>query len=164
MEVPPSFFEPLPDDLLDAFEGGGRRRVNLLLDTCTFLWLAADDPRLTPGGAGRLSQSGQRGIPELALGVGDRDQTSTGDACGCRSRPARYVVSRRTWLELEPLPFDEACAAHDALLPCHHRDPFDRGLVSQAILNGMTIVTPDPRDRRLSRADPLVSASPAAGR
>ena len=57
--------------------------------------------------------------------------------------PARYVASRRSWLRLEPLAFDEACAAHDALLPPHHRDPFDRDLVSQAILNGMTIVTPD---------------------
>ena len=61
----------------------------------------------------------------------------------CDQAPARYVVSRRNWLRIEPLAFDEACAAHDALLPPHHRDPFDRGLVSQAILNGMTIVTPD---------------------
>jgi PIN domain nuclease of toxin-antitoxin system len=30
------------------------------------------------------------------------------------------------------------------LLPEHHRDPFDRGLVAQAILHGMSIVTPDP--------------------
>ena len=58
-------------------------------------------------------------------------------------RPDRHVASRRQWLRLEPLAFDEDCAAHDALLPDHHRDPFDRGLVSQAILNGMTIVTPD---------------------
>ena len=34
-------------------------------------------------------------------------------------------------------------AAHDPQLPAHHRDPIDRGLVSQAILGGMTIVTPD---------------------
>ena len=44
---------------------------------------------------------------------------------------------------LEALPFDEASAAHDALLPPLHAPPFDRGLVSQAILNGLTIVTPD---------------------
>lgn len=60
------------------------------------------------------------------------------------ARPERYVVSRRRWLRLEPLAFDESGAAHDALLPNHHRDPFDRGLVSQAILNGMAIVMPDP--------------------
>lgn len=38
---------------------------------------------------------------------------------------------------------DEACAAHDALLPSRHCDPFDRGLVTQGILHGMTIVTPE---------------------
>lgn len=57
--------------------------------------------------------------------------------------PARYVASRRDWLRIEPLAFDEACAAHDAVLPPLHRDPFDRALVSQAILGGMSIVTPD---------------------
>lgn len=62
--------------------------------------------------------------------------------------PQRYVASRREWLELEALVFDEAAAAHDALLPAHHRDPFDRGLVSQAILNGLTIVTPDAQIAR----------------
>ena len=59
------------------------------------------------------------------------------------ARPDRYVASRRQWLRLELPAFDEGSAAHDALLPDHHRDPFDRDLVSQAILNGMTIVTPD---------------------
>ncbi len=53
------------------------------------------------------------------------------------------MTSRREWLGLEPLPFDERSAAHDDLLPMLHSDPFDRGLVCQAILHGMTIVTPD---------------------
>ena len=57
--------------------------------------------------------------------------------------PDRFVTSRRERLGIEPLPFDERHAAHDVLLPAHHRDPFDCGLVSQAILHGMTIVTPD---------------------
>lgn len=57
--------------------------------------------------------------------------------------PARCVASRRSWLLIEPLAFDKACAARDALLPPHHRDTFDRGLVLQAILHGMKIVTPD---------------------
>ena len=33
---------------------------------------------------------------------------------------------------------------HVALLPWIHRDPFDRLLVAQAIVHGMTILTPDP--------------------
>jgi len=45
--------------------------------------------------------------------------------------PPDYIVSRRTWLQLEPLAFGEDCAAHDALLPALHRDPFDRGLAAR---------------------------------
>ena len=55
-----------------------------------------------------------------------------------------FVASRRQRLQIEPLPYDERDAVHDVLLPPYHRDPFDRGLVSQAILRGLTIVTPDP--------------------
>jgi PIN domain nuclease of toxin-antitoxin system len=95
--------------------------VKLLLDTCTFLWLAADDPQLSP--AAIKHRLGRLPLPEP---------------------PPRYVASRRSWLGLEPLDFDAAAATHDALLPHLHRDPFDRGLVSQAILLGLSIVTPDP--------------------
>jgi PIN domain nuclease of toxin-antitoxin system len=34
-------------------------------------------------------------------------------------------------------------AAHVASLPLHHRDPFDRLLVAQAKLEGMTMVSHD---------------------
>ena len=106
--------------------------MRLLLDTCTFLWLAADDPRLTP--AARTScRSPENEVFLSALSAWEiaiKHRLTTWSAVG-------------TGYGSEPLAFDEAGAAHDALLPPHHRDPFDRGLVSQAILNGMTIVTPD---------------------
>jgi PIN domain nuclease of toxin-antitoxin system len=43
-----------------------------------------------------------------------------------------------------------------AHLPFHHRDPFDRLLVAQAQLEGLTIVT---RDRRLPKYDVPVLAA-----
>ena len=116
--------------------------MRLLLDTCTFLWLAADDPRLTPAVRTSCRNPGN----EVYLSALSAWEIAIKHRLGrlpLPEPPARYVVSRRNWLRIEPLAFDEACAAHDALLPSHHRDPFDRGLVSQAILNGMTIVTPD---------------------
>ena len=61
--------------------------------------------------------------------------------------PHIYVAGRRDWLAIRPLPFGEDCAAHDARLPLLHRDPFDRGLVSQAMLHSLAIVTPDPAVR-----------------
>ena len=116
--------------------------MRLLLDTCTFLWLAADDPRLTP--AARTScRSPENEVYLIALSAWEIAIKHRLGRLRLPELPTHYVVSRRSWLRLESLAFDEACAAHDMLLPPHHRDPFDRGLVSQAILNGMTIVTPD---------------------
>jgi PIN domain nuclease of toxin-antitoxin system len=42
------------------------------------------------------------------------------------------------------LPIDEESALHVTRLPPLHRDPFDRILVSQAIVHGLVLLTPDP--------------------
>jgi PIN domain nuclease of toxin-antitoxin system len=44
----------------------------------------------------------------------------------------------------DPLPITLAHAAAAGRLPPHHGDPFDRMLVAQAQLEGLTIVTRDP--------------------
>jgi PIN domain nuclease of toxin-antitoxin system len=44
----------------------------------------------------------------------------------------------------EPLPIDLGHAGDVARLPFHHRDPFDRLLVAQALGEGLTIVSADP--------------------
>jgi len=117
--------------------------VKLLLDTCTFLWLAADDPQLSKTALASCRDPGNE-VFLSAVSVWEIAIKYRLGRLPLPARPERYVVSRRRWLRLEPLAFDESSAAHDGLLPNHHRDPFDRGLVSQAILNGMAIVTPDP--------------------
>ena len=116
--------------------------MRLLLDTCTFLWLAADDSRLTSV-ARTKCRDPENEVYLSALSAWEISIKHRLGRLPLPEPPARYVSSRRSWLLIEPLAFDEACAAHDALLPTDHRDPFDRGLVSQAILHGMTIVTPD---------------------
>lgn len=117
--------------------------MRLLLDTCTFLWLAAEDPQLTKTALTSCRDPGNQ-VFLSALSAWEIALKYRLGRLPLPVRPERYVTSRRQWLQLEPLAFDEDSAVHDALLPAHHRDPFDRGLVSQAILNGMTIVTPDP--------------------
>lgn len=46
------------------------------------------------------------------------------------------------------LPITARHADHVATLPLHHGDPFDRLLVAQAQLEGLTIVSGDPNLRR----------------
>ena len=54
------------------------------------------------------------------------------------ARSARFAPLAITW--------EHGLAA--GLLPPHHRDPFDRMLVAQAQLEGLAIVTRDPRIAR----------------
>ena len=116
--------------------------MRLLLDTCTFLWLAADAPELSSNARDSCRDPGNE-VFLSAVSVWEIAIKYRLGRLALPEPPARYVVSRRTWLQIEPLAFDEVSAAHDALLPGHHRDPFDRALVSQAILGGLWIVTPD---------------------
>jgi PIN domain nuclease of toxin-antitoxin system len=51
---------------------------------------------------------------------------------------------RRLPPRVRELPVDEESALHVGKLPRSHGDPFDRILVCQAIVHGLTIVTPDP--------------------
>ena len=116
--------------------------MKLLADTCTFLWLAANHPRLSPAALAACRDPGNlvylSALSALEISIKHRL-----GRLPLPEPPGRYVVSRREWLEIRPLPLDENAAAHEALLPPHHRDPFDRALIAQAIRGGMTIVTPD---------------------
>ena len=57
--------------------------------------------------------------------------------------PARFLAGQRRAHGIAALPIDEGAVAQIGKLPDHHRDPFDRILVCQAIVGGMSIVTPD---------------------
>ena len=63
----------------------------------------------------------------------------------------RTVVEDYTLLAIE-IPHLEAYAA----LPVHHRDPFDRLLIAQARLAGLTVIT---RDRNIAKYDVPVMAA-----
>ncbi len=116
--------------------------MKLLVDTCTFLWLAAADAQLTDA-ARSACRNPENTVYLSALSAWEIAIKHRLGRLPLPETPVRYVSSRREWLRLEPLAFDEPSAAHDVLLPPLHSDPFDRGLVAQAIVNGLTIVTPD---------------------
>ena len=117
--------------------------MTLLLDTCTFLWLVSEDSRL-PLRTRMDCRDPANAVYLSALSAWEITIKYRLGRLPLPESPEAFVASRRQRLQLEALPFDERDAAHDVLLPQHHRDPFDRGLVSQAILRGLTIVTPDP--------------------
>lgn len=116
--------------------------VKILLDTCTFLWIAGDDPALSSV-ARHLFLSGE----EVWLSAASCQEIVVKHQIGklpLPENPARYIPRIREAHGINALPIDETDALHLSSLPPIHKDPFDRLLVSQAICRGLTILTPDP--------------------
>ena len=59
--------------------------------------------------------------------------------------PDRYVPDRLALSMTRILPIELRHALHVAQLPPHHRDPFDRMLVAQALIERMPVLTADRR-------------------
>lgn len=116
--------------------------MKLLLDTCTFLWLITDAPDLSPAARARILDPGNEvffsaaSAWEIAV-KWQRERLRLAQA------PAVLVPTQREAHGIVELPIDEESALHVNRLPSLHRDPFDRMLVSQAIVHGLVVVTPD---------------------
>ena len=117
--------------------------MKLLLDTCSFLWIASDSGRLSKAAEAAFLDPGN----EPYLSAASAWEIGIKHASGrlpLPSRPDLYVPSIRVASGISTLPIDEECALRAARLPNLHNDPFDRMLVAQAVLHGMAILTPDP--------------------
>lgn len=126
--------------------------MSLLLDTCTFLWWAADDPTVPVSVRDRLRDPDE----QVFLSSVSAWEVCVKHALGrlpLPTAPSDYVPDRRKRFGISALPLEEADTLCIAKLPSLHRDPFDRMLVSQAIARGLTLVTPDP----LVRAYPCLT-------
>jgi PIN domain nuclease of toxin-antitoxin system len=116
--------------------------MKLLMDTCTFLWIASESPRLSKTAAAVfLDRSNER-----YLSAASAWEISIKHAAGrlrLPERPDIFVPMIREASGIASLEIDEESALHAGKLPGLHSDPFDRMLVAQAIVHGMTILTPD---------------------
>jgi len=121
--------------------------MKILLDTCAFLWVASDSPRLSKTAAEALLDRNN----ERYLSSASAWEIGIKYAAGklpLPERPDVFVPRVRQASGIEPLDIDEESALHAVRLPALHTDPFDRILVAQAIVHGMTILTPDAEIER----------------
>jgi len=115
--------------------------VKLLLDTCTFLWLA---------GGGMLSRAAAAAVRDpsndvflSAVSVWEIVTKYRLGRLPLPEPPDRLIPAERRVRGLTALAFDEDAALQGLRLPALHRDPFDRMLIAQAVAHGLAIVTPD---------------------
>jgi PIN domain nuclease of toxin-antitoxin system len=116
--------------------------MKLLLDTCTFLWIAGKPSALSPR-ARELFQSPDHEVYLSAVSAWEIVAKHGLGRLPLPEPPERLVPSLRDLHGIEPLPIDEESILQVSRLPALHRDPFDRLLVCQAIVHGMTLLTQD---------------------
>lgn len=111
--------------------------MRLLLDTHVVLWWQADAPEL---GADVRKAIARAEIVHVS--AASAWEVELKRALGKLTIPAPFsdVVSLNDFIEL-PITVRHTRAL--AALPLHHRDPFDRMLIAQALVDGCTLVTAD---------------------
>jgi PIN domain nuclease of toxin-antitoxin system len=117
--------------------------VRLLLDTCTFLWVITDSSRLSV----RALDLFRAPDHEVFLSAASAWEIATKYGLGrlpLPQPPERFIPAMREQHSIDALAIDEESVLQQTRLPALHRDPFDRLLVCQAIVHGLTLLTPDP--------------------
>jgi PIN domain nuclease of toxin-antitoxin system len=121
--------------------------VRLLLDTHAFLWAAADPDQLRPNARAAIEDSAN----EVLISAGAAWEISIKVALGKLTIPADPAVwfpARVRSLGFQALDISAAHALAVGGLPDVHRDPFDRIMIAQAQIEGLTFVTRDPDNQK----------------
>jgi len=116
--------------------------MRLLLDTCAFLWLILDDEQLTE----RVRDIFVDPDNEVFLSVVSAWEIAVKYAIGrldLPEEPRLYIPEQRERHGIQPLSLDETSSLQVSVLPRIHSDPFDRMLISQSLIHGLTILSPD---------------------
>lgn len=116
--------------------------MNILLDTCTFLWLIAGSDELTVAAREAFADPEN----EVYLSAASCWEICVKWSMGrlpLPEEPGRFIPGQRKKHLVTPLPICEAATFHLPKLPELHRDPFDRILICQSIEHSLVLLTPD---------------------
>lgn len=117
--------------------------MNILLDTCSFLWIIAGSDELS-GTSRELFMAPENDVFLSAASCWEIGVKWSLGKLPLPEEPGRFIAGQRVRHLIESLPITEEATFHLPKLPPHHKDPFDRILVCQAIEHALTILTPDP--------------------
>lgn len=115
--------------------------MKLLLDTHTFLWFINNDSKLSPSAKTLLESD-----VDLLLSVASLWEIVIKFSIGKLSLPDSFDKFIPTQLALNDIEILEISLQHLSVLstlPFHHKDPFDRLLVAQAIVEDISLVSCD---------------------
>lgn len=118
--------------------------MNLLLDTRAFLWWITDAPGLSP----RAREVIADGSNVLFFSAASGWEIAIKARLGKLQVPedlGRFLIEQLSRNAIRVLPVHLSHALHVYKLPDHHLDPFDRLLVSRALLENLPMLSADPQ-------------------
>ena len=121
--------------------------MRVLLDTHAFLWWISDDRRLSE----RAREIIGDGRNELFISVASGWEISIKAGLGWLEVPEdleAFMADQLSRNAIQMLPIYLRHALRTRVLPDHHRDPFHRMLVLQAVLDEMPLLSADPQISR----------------
>lgn len=117
--------------------------MRLLLDTCTFLWLAGQPARLSGPAAAAINDPGN----ELFLSDASIWEIVLKHAAGklpLPGSPRTWIPQQTAFFQLQPVRITPEALFKSGELPLGHPDPFDRLLAAQALVSAFRFLSPDP--------------------
>ena len=116
--------------------------MNLLIDTHALIWFAEDSPGLSKAARAAIADKSDHAFCSVASIWEIAIKLSLGKLrMSLRLEGGFDRLLEKNGLHI--LPVEYRHAARVAALPWHHRDPFDRLLVAQAMVEGMTVISHD---------------------
>jgi PIN domain nuclease of toxin-antitoxin system len=117
--------------------------MKYLLDAHAFLWAVTEDERLSPAAAQVFTDTGH----ELLLSAATIWEILTKVQIGKLPLPlpaGNFIRSQLAANDVHVLPVRFEHVLRLEQIPLHHRDPFDRMLVAQAMEEKLPILSCDP--------------------
>jgi PIN domain nuclease of toxin-antitoxin system len=118
--------------------------MRVLLDTHVWLWMWGEPERLRDEARTIIEDP----ATELNVSAVSAWEIFTKHAAGRLRLPTsseEWLMDPRHHRDVTELPITFAHAIRAGTLPPHHRDPFDRMLVAQAQIEGLVLLSADPK-------------------
>ena len=117
--------------------------MRLLLDTHTLLWWLFDDPQLSAKARALIADPGNTVLVSTASAWEVATKHRIGKLPEAGEAVRRFAsLIREARMEALPIGIEHALQAGS--FSTAHRDPFDRMLAAQSLIEGVPLVTQDP--------------------
>jgi PIN domain nuclease of toxin-antitoxin system len=118
--------------------------MRVLLDTVAFLFAIGDPDRLSRKARTVMRDpANQRELSVISLA-----EIAMKNAAGKLNLSREDAMEALSRLQVSMLPYAEAQVFELMTLPVHHRDPFDRMLIAQALAEDVPVMTCDKEFRK----------------